>query len=151
MPFDLRLLDFRASAFLATEFKAEWQASARRSGWNRTTELNDMIMKRFLTVTAVLAIFVAASCLLNHANAQSTPKDSSATAQVNAADQERLQRYNQLVQEQENRNKRVESLLVRQEQLMDKQEVAFTRFQKILDTWEQQQKQYQQYLDSLKK
>ncbi len=112
-----------------------------------------MIMKRFLTFTVVLAIFSAAFCLLNlpHANAQSTPKDSSATAQVSAAEQERLQRYNQLVQEQENRNKRVETLLVRQEQLMDKQEAAFTRFQKILDTWEQQQKQYQQYLDSLKK
>jgi len=109
---------------------------------------DQMLMKRFLTCTAILAIFAAACCLFNlpHANAQPTPKDATA-AQIDAAQQ----RYNQLVQEQENRNKRVENLLVRQEQLMDKQEAAFARFQKILDTWEQQQKQYQQYLDSLKK
>jgi hypothetical protein len=125
-------------------------------------------MKRFLYLTAALAIFAAAFCWIcsPRANAQSPAKDSAAAAPTNATDtQERLRQYDQLLKEhadqtkradqmlndQDTRSKRVESLLVRQEQLMDKQEAAFVRFQKILDTWEQQQKQYQQYLDSLKK
>jgi hypothetical protein len=125
-------------------------------------------MKRFLYLTAALAIFAAAFCwiFLPHANAQSSTKDSTAAAQTNTIDtQERHRQYDQLLKEhadqtkradqilndQDTRSKRVETLLVRQEQLMDKQEAAFVRFQKILDTWEHQQNQYQQYLDSLKK
>jgi hypothetical protein len=118
------------------------------------------IMKRFFYSAAALAIVAILFCCLNlpRAAAQSTSKGPApASAQQTEAQraaaeqQERIQRYNQLVQEQEDKAKRVESLLERQEQLMTKQEAAFTRFEKILDTWEQQQKQYQKYLDSLKK
>jgi septal ring factor EnvC (AmiA/AmiB activator) len=110
-------------------------------------------MKRFLCLTAALVTFAAAFCwiCLPHANAQSPAKETGAAGQSTTASQQDVERYNQLVRSQEDRNRRVETLLVRQEQLMDKQEAAFVRFQKILDTWEQQQKQYQQYLDSLKK
>ena len=117
-------------------------------------------MKRFLYPLTGLLIFTAALCwlFLPHADAQSTSKGPALTpaqqteAQQAATEQEeRIQRYNQLVRAQEDKEKRVESLLERQEKLMDKQEAAFVRFEKILDTWEQQQKQYQTYLDSLKK
>jgi septal ring factor EnvC (AmiA/AmiB activator) len=109
-------------------------------------------MKRFLYLT-IAAVIVSSSFYwlsLSHAHAQLPAKDSSA-AQSTAANAQDVERVNQLVRTQEERNRRVETLLVRQEQLMDKQEAAFARFQKILDTWEKQQKQYQQYLDSLKK
>lgn len=114
-------------------------------------------MKRiFFSIGALASIVILFYCLGSpRAAAQSTPKDASASlteAQRAAAEQqERIQRYNQLIQEQEDKAKRMESLLARQEQLMTKQEAAFNRFEKILDTWEQQQKQYQKYLDSLKK
>jgi septal ring factor EnvC (AmiA/AmiB activator) len=107
-------------------------------------------MKRFIYPTLGIAIFAAAICL--HAPAQSSKDTNAAATQQSVAEQqERIQRYNQLVQGQEDRARRVESLLIRQEQLMDKQEAAFARFEKILATWEQQQKQYQKYLDSLPK
>jgi septal ring factor EnvC (AmiA/AmiB activator) len=137
------LLEIRASGFLDTELKAAARCASRRSKTNKR-----LIMKRFLYLTAAVAIFAATFCwiCLPHANAQPAAKESA--AQPTAADQQDVQR---LVRAQEDRTRRVETLLVRQEQLMDKQEAAFVRFQKILDTWEQQQKQYQQYLDSLKK
>jgi len=109
-------------------------------------------MKRFLylTTAAVIVSFSFYWLSLPRAHAQSPAKDPNA-AQSSAANPQDVQRFNQLVSSQEDRNRRVETLLARQEQLMDKQEAAFARFQKILDTWELQQKQYQQYLDSLKK
>ncbi|HWD94120.1 MAG TPA: hypothetical protein VG938_17445 [Verrucomicrobiae bacterium] len=117
-------------------------------------------MKRFFYSAAALASVAILFCCLNlpRAGAQPASKEPALTPaqqadgqRAAAEQQERIQRYNQLVQEQEDKAKRVESLLVRQEQLMTKQEAAFERFEKILDTWERQQKQYQKYLDSLKK
>jgi hypothetical protein len=117
-------------------------------------------MKRFLYPIAALTIATTAFCFLCllRIDAQPVPKapaltpaQQTETQQAAAEQQERIQRYNQLVHDKEDQAKRVESLLERQEQLMTKQEAAFGRFEKILDTWEQQQKQYQQYLDSLKK
>jgi ribulose kinase len=113
-----------------------------------------LIMKRFLFLgTAVLTVAFACWLCLPRANAQ--PTAGTPTASQQAAD---VQRYNQLIQSQEDRAKRAETMLARQEallarseQLVDKQEAAFARYQKILDTWEQQQKQYQKYLDTLPK
>ena len=65
------MLDFgacaraRASAFLATEFKAAPRETAGRQWKKQIT-----IMKRFLTITAALAIICAASFLLPRATAQ---------------------------------------------------------------------------------
>jgi hypothetical protein len=134
--------------------------SRRTAGKNQIT-----IMKRFLTITAALAIIGTATFLLPRATAQTNASDRQGYAQalesysnqVSRADQilrqkaEQGKRADQMFKDQEDRARRVETLVVRQEQLMDKQEAAFTRFQKILDTWDRQQKQYQQYLDSLKK
>ena len=109
-------------------------------------------MKRFLYLT-VAAVMVSSAFYwlsLPRAAAQS-PAKGSGTAQSTAANPQDVERVNELVRVQEERNRRVETLLARQEQLMDKQEAAFARFQKILDTWEKQQQQYQQYLDTLKK
>jgi hypothetical protein len=127
-------------------------AHARRR-LERSTELNIDVMKPFVFLSTAVVIFGAGSLwlCLPHANAQSTKPAPPTAAQPAAADQQDVQRYNQLMRAQEEKAKRVDTLLVRQEQLMDKQEAAFTRFQKILDTWEQQQAQYQKYLDSLKK
>jgi len=112
-------------------------------------------MKPFVFLSTAAVIFVTGGLwlCLPRASAQSTKPATTATvaAQPVAADQQDVQRYNQLMRAQEEKTKRVDALLVRQEQLMDKQEAAFARFQKILDTWEQQQAQYQKYLDSLKK
>jgi len=149
-----RLLAIRASAFLTAELKSTRHAHTRDGGSNGQFELNIDVMKPFVFLSTAVVIFGAGSLwlCLPHANAQSTkPAPTTAAAQPAAADQQDVQRYNQLMRAQEEKAKRVDTLLVRQEQLMDKQEAAFTRFQKILDTWEQQQAQYQKYLDSLKK
>ena len=118
-------------------------------------------MKRFLFVgTAVTLVAIACWLCLPRAGAQPTTRDSANTSAAPSPSQQAadVQRYNQLVQSQEERAKRAEAMLARQEamltrseQLMDKQEAAFARFQKILDTWERQQQQYQKYLDTLPK
>jgi len=110
-------------------------------------------MKPFVFLTTAVVIFAAGGLwlCLPSTYAQSAKPAPTAAAQPAAADQQDVQRYNQLMRAQEEKARRVDTLLVRQEQLMDKQEAAFARFQKILDTWEQQQAQYQKYLDSLKK
>jgi septal ring factor EnvC (AmiA/AmiB activator) len=117
-------------------------------------------MKRSIYFIAGLFVFAAALCCLPllRISAQAAPQTSSSTQQAGEEQQQRIQRYNELVQEQqelakqqEDRARRIEALLVRQEKLMDKQEAAFARFEKILDTWEKQQQQYQKYLDSLPK
>ena len=116
------------------------------------------VMKPFVFLSTAVVIFAASGLwlCLPRADAQSTKPAPTATAQStatqpSAAQQQDVQRYNELMRAQEEKAKRVDALLVRQEQLMDKQEAAFARFQKILDTWDQQQAQYQKYLDSLKK
>ena len=123
----------------------------------------DLKMKKFLTVTAAIAILAFASCWLSlpRVTAQttdSTQQDPTKRADVlKRSDQllkdqtDRGNRAELLLKDQETRSKRVEDLLVREEQLEGRQEAMALRYQKILDTWEQQQKQYQQYLDSLKK
>ncbi|HXT13191.1 MAG TPA: hypothetical protein VN873_16660 [Candidatus Angelobacter sp.] len=111
-------------------------------------------MKRFLFFgTAVITVAFACWLCLPRADAQPASRNSAGTVAAPSSSQQAadVQRYNQLVQNQEDRARRVEALLERQEKLMDKQEAAFARFQKILDTWEQQQKQYQKYLDTLPK
>jgi hypothetical protein len=112
-------------------------------------------MKPFVFLSTAVVIFAAGGLWLclpsTYAQSTKPAPASQAAVQPAAADQQDVQRYNQLMRAQEEKAKRVDALLVRQEQLMDKQEAAFTRFQKILDTWEQQQAQYQKYLDSLKK